>query len=348
MKKLGFILFILSFAIIFNGCKKDETVTKKDTVITWSNPADISFGTLLSATQLNATADVAGTFVYTPAIGTKLNEGINQDLKVDFTPTDATNYNNASKTIKINVIKAIDKPVANFTVSATSISVGDEVTFTSTSTNNPTSYSWVITGDAVFNPSSGTGNSIKVTFYQFGSVSVALTATNAGGSDTYTKTDVVNALTTSTINLGAMNNSYFSSISLSTGKTYSASVAATYSSEIDAIFNYSSATASKNLLASPFIAKDPNAVAFYSFVNITTWSTYNKTYFVAYLNTVSDKDMITALDNSSGQGVPLDNPNNTYGYKTTNGYYGRIVVKKIASSASDYISINLSILKIPK
>jgi len=92
-----------TFLMLTNSCKKDETTSKKDPIITWANPADISFGTLLSATQLNATADVPGTYVYIPAIGTKLNEGANQDLKVDFTPIDATTYNTASKTVKINV-----------------------------------------------------------------------------------------------------------------------------------------------------------------------------------------------------------------------------------------------------
>jgi hypothetical protein len=82
-----------------NSCKKDKT----DPVITWADPADIGSGTSLSATQLNATADVPGTFVYTPATGTKLNEGANQDLKVDFTPTDQDAYNTVSKTVKITV-----------------------------------------------------------------------------------------------------------------------------------------------------------------------------------------------------------------------------------------------------
>lgn len=102
-----FILIGLVSAITIS-CKKDETTTKKDPVITWANPADISFGTLLSATQLNATADVAGTFVYTPAVGTTLIAGMNQDLKVVFTPTDATKYNSASKTVKINVVAKKD------------------------------------------------------------------------------------------------------------------------------------------------------------------------------------------------------------------------------------------------
>ena len=60
----------------------------------------------MSATQLNATADVDGTFAYTPAAGMKLNAGPNQELSVAFTPTDVANYNGASKTVQINVLKA--------------------------------------------------------------------------------------------------------------------------------------------------------------------------------------------------------------------------------------------------
>jgi uncharacterized protein (TIGR02145 family) len=85
------------------SCTKDETITKKDPVITWANPADISFGMLLTTAQLNATADVSGTFIYTPAAGTKLKEGANQNLKVDFTPSDVAKYNSISKTTTINV-----------------------------------------------------------------------------------------------------------------------------------------------------------------------------------------------------------------------------------------------------
>ena len=100
---LSFTLLLITVSVVlFNSCKKDEP--KKDPVITWLNPVDIRSGTALSATQLNATSDVTGTFVYTPAAGTKLNEGLNQELKVEFTPTDASRYNKAGKTVKINVI----------------------------------------------------------------------------------------------------------------------------------------------------------------------------------------------------------------------------------------------------
>ncbi|MBN2767039.1 MAG: T9SS type A sorting domain-containing protein [Paludibacteraceae bacterium] len=80
--------------------------TKATPVITWNNPTDITYGTLLSATQLNATANTAGTFSYTPALGTKLNAGNGQTLQVNFTPTDLTNFEATSKTVTINVAKA--------------------------------------------------------------------------------------------------------------------------------------------------------------------------------------------------------------------------------------------------
>ena len=73
--------------------------------ITWSNPSEIVYGTLLGSTQLNATSLVDGTFAYTPASGTKLNAG-NQNLLVTFTPTDAANYTSATKQVAIDVSKA--------------------------------------------------------------------------------------------------------------------------------------------------------------------------------------------------------------------------------------------------
>ncbi len=86
---------------------EDYTIAKATPVITWNNPADIIYGTALSGTQLNATANVPGSFVYTPAAGTVLGYGSAQNLHVDFTPTDTTNYSNAQKDVSINVLSAL-------------------------------------------------------------------------------------------------------------------------------------------------------------------------------------------------------------------------------------------------
>jgi hypothetical protein len=72
-------------------------INKATPTVTWSNPSAITYGTALSSTQLNATASVAGTFVYSPASGVFLNAGVN-NLSVNFTPTDATNYNSVNNT----------------------------------------------------------------------------------------------------------------------------------------------------------------------------------------------------------------------------------------------------------
>ncbi len=82
-------------------------VAKASTSITWSNPADIVFGTPLSGTQLNATASVPGGIVYTPASGTILSSGNGQNLHADFTPTDTANYDGSNKDVSINVLTAV-------------------------------------------------------------------------------------------------------------------------------------------------------------------------------------------------------------------------------------------------
>jgi uncharacterized delta-60 repeat protein len=78
----------------------DVQLSKTDPVITWNNPSDITWGTALGATQLNAIADVPGTLAYTPASGTVLDAGNGQTLRVDFTPTEATDGQPQSITVQ--------------------------------------------------------------------------------------------------------------------------------------------------------------------------------------------------------------------------------------------------------
>jgi hypothetical protein len=87
------------------------TVYRLASVITWPNPASIVYGTPLSGIQLNATANVAGTFVYTPATGTVLNAGAGHTLTVTFTPTETTSYTTATRMATIDVVNADGSPV---------------------------------------------------------------------------------------------------------------------------------------------------------------------------------------------------------------------------------------------
>ncbi len=78
------------------------TVGKATPVITWANPAPISYETLLSSDQLNATASVPGTFSYNPSALTLLTAG-SHTLSVTFTPTNTTTYTNASSSVTLVV-----------------------------------------------------------------------------------------------------------------------------------------------------------------------------------------------------------------------------------------------------
>jgi MBG domain (YGX type)/Dockerin type I domain/Bacterial Ig-like domain (group 3) len=79
------------------------TIGKVASIISWSTPADITNGTALSSAQLNAMANVPGTFTYTPPAGTKLTIGQAQTLSVSFTPSDTTDYSSAMASVLINV-----------------------------------------------------------------------------------------------------------------------------------------------------------------------------------------------------------------------------------------------------
>ena len=77
-------------------------------------------------------------------------------------------------------------PVANFTGNPTSGAAPLTVAFTDTSTNSPTSWSWTF-GDG----GTSTAQSPSHTYTSAGTYTVALTATNAYGSNTNTKTNYI-------------------------------------------------------------------------------------------------------------------------------------------------------------
>ena len=86
-------------------------VVKSTPVVAWSTPSPITFGTALSATQLNATASyngttVAGTFAYTVRRRSAMPGAGSDTLSVTFTPTDTTDYTTATGTVTLAVSKA--------------------------------------------------------------------------------------------------------------------------------------------------------------------------------------------------------------------------------------------------
>lgn len=91
-----------------------------------ATPAAIIYGTALGASQLNATADVAGSFAYTPALGTKLEVGSHL-LSVLFTP-DSPNYEAVEAQVTLVVAEEIVVPTLSYKRTGNSLTlefVGD-------------------------------------------------------------------------------------------------------------------------------------------------------------------------------------------------------------------------------
>jgi hypothetical protein len=74
-------------------------------LITWPTPTAIIYGTPLGSDQLNASANVPGTFVYSPAAGAVLNAG-KQTLSAIFIPDAGSNYYTMTNTLSLVVLPA--------------------------------------------------------------------------------------------------------------------------------------------------------------------------------------------------------------------------------------------------
>lgn len=94
----------LSSNYVLDYYEANFEILKATPVVTWENPADIYNNEALSATQLNASADIDGNFTYYPDFGAFMSVGDNQPLSCVFTPTDIVNYNTVEKTVYINVM----------------------------------------------------------------------------------------------------------------------------------------------------------------------------------------------------------------------------------------------------
>jgi hypothetical protein len=103
--------------------------------LTWTSPTSIAYGTALGSNQLDATANVPGSFAYNPANGAFLGPGTNT-LNVVFSPADALDYNSATNCVSLvvslapiplniqaagtNVVLTWDDPASVFALQAAS------------------------------------------------------------------------------------------------------------------------------------------------------------------------------------------------------------------------------------
>jgi hypothetical protein len=145
-------------------------------MISWSNPGAITYGTALGSSQLNATASVAGSFVYSPSAGTILGAGT-QTLSVTFTPQNTTDYAAATDSVTLTVNQATSTTMITAHTPNPSV------------VNQAVTVSFTVTGGGV-GPTGGvtitasTGQSCSATL-SAGAASCSLTFT-ASGSPTLT------------------------------------------------------------------------------------------------------------------------------------------------------------------
>jgi len=213
-------------------------VNKATPTIAWGNPTAITYGTALSTTQLNATANVSGAFTYTPDAPTKLNAGLGQTLSAIFTPTDTANYTAANASVKIDV----NKTTLTVTAANGSKTYGQSVTFngatqftssglqngeiigTVTLTSGGAAATAGVSGSPYTITASGaTGGTFNPANYNITYISGALTVdkatltvTAANGSKIYGQTFAFNGATQFTSN-GLQNSETIGTVTLTSG-----------------------------------------------------------------------------------------------------------------------------------
>ncbi len=109
-----------------NVSATDKVTYQQEPVITWATPAPIVYGTRLSGFQLDARANVAGSFTYDPAAGTVLAAG-KQTLQANFTPANTAEYLSSSATVTLTVTPFTPKVTVRS--SANPVFLTDTITF---------------------------------------------------------------------------------------------------------------------------------------------------------------------------------------------------------------------------
>jgi PKD repeat protein len=185
MKKL--LSAVLTIMIIGSCSKKDTTPATPAPTVSFTYTK--SSNTAPSNVQFTSTATNTTSYAWNFGDGTNSNVanpthtyGSSGDYNVTVTVTGAGGTATASNTVSISAV-VITPPTASFNYSGNGVAPST-VTFTNTSTN-ATSYSWDF-GDN--NNNTSTSQNATHTYLAGGTYTVSLTATNAGGSNTTTKT----------------------------------------------------------------------------------------------------------------------------------------------------------------
>jgi hypothetical protein len=177
--------------------------------ITWNQPSSVPQGTVLGPSELNASADVPGTFTYTPAAGTVLQPGT-QTLNAAFTPQDQNKYAPAKVSRTINVTGGSTSPtLKSIALSSNSVALPaggtQQLTATATYSDKSTqdvtgSASWSSSSTAVATVASGkvtgvTAGTAQITASWNGMQATAATVTVTAPAATLQKIQVTGSST---------------------------------------------------------------------------------------------------------------------------------------------------------
>ncbi len=256
-------------------------VNKATPGITWNTPAAVNVGTVLSGTQLNAKANVPGTFVYSPSSGTLESVAGNPTLSTTFTPADTTDYNSASSTVvlTVNALPPITPTVA-VTPSASSVTTAQALTLTiavSGGGSNP-----IPTGSVTL---TGGGYSSAATTLSSGSATINIAAGSlTTGSDTLTASysgDATYAAASSmaTVTVGPVSITTATPSPVNPGASTTSSVTLTGTSGYSGTMNLSCSLTSSPIGAQslPTCALNPTSVTLTTGGNGTSTFTVNTT-----------------------------------------------------------------------
>ncbi|MCA9320570.1 MAG: PKD domain-containing protein [Planctomycetes bacterium] len=191
---LGFFTPSPTDTIRITGCGTDDN-TANQTLQTHTGPL-----TTVSGFQLSYMVDTTGGNSGSPVIDETSGNAIGIHTHGGCTASGGANSgtsvtHSAFVTAVGNLcnLTATQPPVASFSQSATSISQGQSVTFSSTSSNFPSIFAWDLNGDGL---TDATSSNPTFSYTTPGNYTVSLTVSNAIGSDTLT---VPNAVTVTAI-----------------------------------------------------------------------------------------------------------------------------------------------------
>jgi len=164
----------------------------KTNFVTISPNAIPSFTLVQSGAQVTFTntSQFANTYVWNFGDGTTSTVesptktySANGTYTVTLSATNSCGIQSTTQTVTVALA-----PVATYTSSSTDICSGETITFTSTSSGNPTSYLWTFAGG---DPSTSTSPNPTILYDTAGTYGVTLTVTNAFGTSTVVNADTI-------------------------------------------------------------------------------------------------------------------------------------------------------------